>query len=242
MDETPDCARVSPLLAELATGAATGYERAEALRHVARCPACRGELAELSRVADDVLLLAPLREPPAGFESAVMRRLHPTTGRRRRVRLPGAARSLPGAARTRPLAVRLVAVAAALILAVVAGAATESWRTEPDRRLADEYRQVLARPATGPKSAAVTTDSGDVVGNVYLYPGSPAWVMVAITNAPEAGNYTMDVVTVDGVRYQAGVCPVSGRTGTVGYSLPVSIASIGAIELTRPDVRLTVRP
>lgn len=241
MDETPDCARVSPLLAELATGAATGYERADALRHVAGCPACRAELAELSRVADDVLLLAPLREPPAGFESAVMRRLHPVTGRRRRLRLPGFARMRRPPA-VRPVAVRLVAAAAALIVAVVAGAAVESWRTEPDRRLADEYRQVLARPATGPRSAAVTTDSGGVVGNVYLYPGSPAWIMVAITAAPEPGNYVMDVVTVDGVRYQAGVCQVTGRTGTVGYSLPVSIGSIAAIEMTRPGVRLTVHP
>src|SRR5690348_15830571 len=161
MDETPDCARVGPLLAELATGAATGYERAEALRHVARCPACRGELADLSRVADDVLLLAPLREPPAGFESAVMRRL-PGLARTRR---PRAVR--PRA--VRPLAVRLVAAAAALVVAAGAGGAVESWRTEPERRLADEYRQVLARPAAGPRSAAVTTDNGATVGNVYLY-------------------------------------------------------------------------
>lgn len=232
MDETPDCARVGPLLAELATGAATGYERAEALRHVARCPACRGELADLSRVADDVLLLAPLREPPAGFESAVMRRL-PGLARTRR---PRAVR--PRA--VRPLAVRLVAAAAALVVAAGAGVAVESWRTEPERRLADEYRQVLARPAAGPRSAAVTTDSGATVGNVYLYQGSPAWVMVAITAAPEPGDYTMDVVTVGGKRYQAGVCPVTGRTGTIGYSLPVPIASIATIELNRPGVRLTV--
>ena len=232
MDETPDCARVGPLLAELATGAATGYERAEVLRHVAGCPACRGELADLSRVADDVLLLAPLREPPAGFESAVMRRL-PGLARTRR---PRAVRSLAA----RPLAVRLVAAAVALVVAVGAGVAVESWRTEPERRLADEYRQVLARPPSGPRSVAVTTDSGAPVGNVYLYQGSPAWVMVAITAAPEPGDYTMDVVTVGGVRYRAGVCPVTGRTGTIGYSLPVPIASIATIELNRPGVRLTV--
>src|SRR5258705_10219908 len=82
MDETPGCARVSPLRAELATGAATGYERARALGHVAGCPACRGELADLSRVADDLLLLAPRREPPAGFESAGLRPLHPIPSRR----------------------------------------------------------------------------------------------------------------------------------------------------------------
>jgi hypothetical protein len=238
MDETPDCARVRPLLAELATGAATGHERAQALRHAAGCPACRAELAELARVADDLLLLAPLREPPAGFESAVMRRLHPVTAPpRRRTR-----RARPNAAR-RPLVARLVAAAAALVVAASAGVALEFWRTASDRRLADQYRQVLAQPAgQGPRSAAVTTDSGEVVGTMYLYPGSPAWVMVAITAAPEPGNYTMDVVTVNGARYQAGVCPVTGRTGTIGYPLPVPIARIAAIELTRPGLRLTVHP
>jgi hypothetical protein len=232
MDETPDCARVGPLLAELATGAATGHERALALRHVVHCAGCRTELAELSRVADDLLLLAPLREPPAGFETAVMHRLAPGAerpGRRGRGWRSGGA--------------RLLAAAAALLLAVSAGAALESWRTAPDRRLADRYRQVLAQPSSpGPRSAAVTTDGGDVVGHVYLYQGSPPWVMVAITAAPEPGSYAMDVVTVDGVRYPAGVCPVTGVTGTIGYSLPVPLARIAAIELTRPGLRLTVRP
>jgi hypothetical protein len=238
MDETPDCARVRPLLAELATGAATGHERALALRHVAACPACRAELAELSRIADDLLLLAPLREPPAGFESAVMRHLHPVAApRRRRTR-----RKRPGTAQ-RPLVARLVAVATALVVAVSGGVALEFWRTGPDRRLADHYRQVLAQPAGQyPRSAAVTTDNGDVVGTVYLYPGSPPWVMVAITAAPEPGNYAMDVVTANGARYPAGVCPVTGRTGTIGYPLPVPVASIAAIELTRPGLRLTVHP
>jgi len=235
MDETPECARVRPLLAELATGAATGHERALSLRHVAACSACRAELAELSRVADSLLLLAPLREPPAGFESAVLRRLEPgVAAPARRLRFGTAARSR---------VVRSVAAAAVLLVAVSGGVAVESWRTATDRRLADEYRHQLAQPGgVGPRSAAVTTDSGEVVGKVYLYPGSPAWVMVAITAAPEPGNYTMDVVTVDGVRYPAGVCPVTGSTGTIGYSLPVPIEHIAAIELTRPGVRLTVHP
>jgi hypothetical protein len=238
MDETPDCARVRPLLAELAAGAATGYERAVVLRHVAGCPACLAELAQLSRVADELLLLAPLREPPAGFESAVLRRLDPATTRTRR-----RARRWQFGTAGRPLAVRLVAAAAALVVAASVGVAVESWRTAPDRRLAEQYRHVLAQPGgAGPRSAAVTTDNGEVVGNVYLYQGSPAWVMVAITDAPQSGNYAMDVVTVDGVRYPAGVCPVAGRTGTVGYSLPVPIAAIAAIELSRPGLRLTGHP
>ena len=234
MDETPECARVTPLLAELAAGAATGYERALALRHVAGCPTCLAELAELSRAADDLLLLAPLREPPAGFETAVLRRLEPAVTQPRR-----RGRRWRFATAARPL----VAAVAALVVAVWLGFAVESWRSAPDRRLAEQYRHVLTQPGgAGPRSAVVTTDSGAVVGNVYLYPGSPAWVMVAITDAPESGDYAMAVVTVDGVRYPSGVCPVAGRTGTVGYSLPVPIAGIAVIELTRPGLRLSVHP
>src|SRR5262245_6624108 len=231
MDETPDCAQVGPLLAELATGAVAGYERAQGLRHVAGCADCRRELAELSRVADDLLLLAPVREPPAGFESAVMRRLE----------LAGAA-PRRGVRPWRP-SVRLLAAAAAVVLAVSAGVAWESWRTAPDRRLAGQYRHVLAQPGVaGPRSAPVLTADGGVVGHVYLYPGSPPWVMVSITDAPQSGDYTMDVVTADGVRYRAGVCRVAGGTGTIGYALPVPIARIAAIELIRPGQRLTVNP
>src|SRR5215467_1195390 len=81
MDETPDCEAVRPLLEELATGAVTGHDRAFALMHVAHCDRCRRELTELTRVADDLLLLAPRREPPAGFDAAVARRLATLTDR-----------------------------------------------------------------------------------------------------------------------------------------------------------------
>src|SRR5262245_10199369 len=75
MDETSDCRRVRPLLAELAIGAATGIDRDWALRHVTGCVACQRELAELALTADRLLLLVPEREPPAGFETAVMNRI-----------------------------------------------------------------------------------------------------------------------------------------------------------------------
>src|SRR5215472_11306836 len=75
MDETFGCAHVRPLLAELATGAATGIDRDRALRHVETCVACQHELAELALAADQVLLIVPECEPPAGFETVVMDRI-----------------------------------------------------------------------------------------------------------------------------------------------------------------------
>src|SRR5262245_42378735 len=86
MDELRECSQIRPLLPELATGAATGHDRARVLRHCAGCAACRHDLAEYARVADEVLLLAPVHEPPAGFESAVVARMRSTTPVKGRLR------------------------------------------------------------------------------------------------------------------------------------------------------------
>jgi hypothetical protein len=78
------------------------------------------------------------------------------------------------------------------------------------------------------------------VGHVYLFPGTPAWILVAITAAPQPGGYTMSVVTTAGVRYNAGVCQVTGQVGTAGYPLPVAVNQVALIEMTRPGIRLDV--
>ncbi|SEF12216.1 anti-sigma factor family protein [Jiangella alba] len=69
------CGEVADALAEVATGAASGPDRARVLAHLADCPDCRRELEELTRVADEVLLVAPEHDPPAGFEGAVLARI-----------------------------------------------------------------------------------------------------------------------------------------------------------------------
>ena len=101
MTEPHDCPAMQSLLAELATGAAAGHDRAWALGHVAGCPTCRTELAELARVADGLLMLAPPAKPPTEFESAVLARLDaaPCPARRRR---SGALRRLAGGRRPPP--------------------------------------------------------------------------------------------------------------------------------------------
>jgi hypothetical protein len=251
MDETPDCQSVNPLLAELAIGAATGHDRADAVRHVAGCPACRHEVAELARVADDLLLLVPEREPPPGFETAVAQRIanlaepQPRRGRsgQRPGRLGGTVPRLvmPGWLPER--AVRLAAVTVVLAVAAAGGAAATYWQTASDRHLADRYRQTVATAGSQfPRATPVTSTTGAVVGHLFLYQGSPPWAMVAITDAPQPGNYTMVVVTTRGLSYSVGVCAVTGRSGTAGYPLTVPVAQIAAIELSRPGIRLTAHP
>jgi anti-sigma factor RsiW len=60
------------LAPEIALGVLDGEQRAEALRHLATCADCRREVEQLSQVADELVMLAPVQEPPAGFESRVV--------------------------------------------------------------------------------------------------------------------------------------------------------------------------
>lgn len=69
------CAELEELAAELALGTVSGAERAGALDHLAGCAACRALVEELAGVADRLLLLAPVIEPPPGFESKVLARM-----------------------------------------------------------------------------------------------------------------------------------------------------------------------
>src|SRR5262245_8368004 len=115
-----DCAEIRPALAELAVGALSGDERAEALRHVESCPDCARELERLAELADDLLLLAPPAEPPAGFEAAALARMTPAPRHRSRRQLLG-------------LAAGVVAVALA---GAGAGGAVVHHRGDGDRVLA----------------------------------------------------------------------------------------------------------
>src|SRR5690349_18773011 len=118
----PGCEAVRDLLPELAAGVAAGDDRARALAHLAGCPDCRRELAELSAVVDELVLLAPAREPSPGFESSVLSALTP-------------------ARRWRPNPVALAA-AASLLGALLAGGVV--WaQTAADRHLAQRYRHTL---------------------------------------------------------------------------------------------------
>src|SRR5215467_13218940 len=100
MNDDVSCEQVRALAADLAIGIADGQERDAALRHAATCAECRLLVAELSSVADDLLLLAPAHEPPPGFASRTLARMTPSTPQPR----PQAAarRGLRRAGRGRP--------------------------------------------------------------------------------------------------------------------------------------------
>ena len=94
-----DCASVRDLLPEYAAGALDGRDRATIEAHLQSCAECRFEADAFVEVADSVLALAPLGEPPVGFEAAVLQRIG-TPARRR-------------------MGMRVLAVAAAFVAAVM---------------------------------------------------------------------------------------------------------------------------
>jgi hypothetical protein len=223
MPELPECHAVRPLLPELASGATSGDERARALGHVATCLECSRELAELTKTADALLLLAPPAEPPVGFESRVLARLE----------APPATPAPVQVGRWRRRRSRAVlALAAAVVLAAGTGATTTYWQTADDRRLADQYRATLA-VADGRylTAARITTADGQAAGTVFLYQGNPSWLLLTISAAPTDGPY--DVIAVDqhGAAHPMGRCHVADRAVTAGYRLPLRVAEVAQIQI-----------
>lgn len=226
MDEPARCADLAETLAEVATGAASGPDRARLLRHLTDCEDCRRELDELTRVADEVLLIAPEHEPPAGFEGAVLARLEP--------------KAAPQARRHR-FARPLLYAAAAAVLAV-GGAATVWLATESDRELAAAYRDTLD-VADGQYFAAadLIAPSGNSAGTVFFYQGEPSWLFVVVRDTPTTGAYDV-IVEAGGSATTVGDCIVDSTTCSVGATLPTSVYQVDEVSLIAPDgTTLTAR-
>lgn len=215
MSANGGCAEVRALAPELALGIAGGDERARALEHLAGCPDCRRYLEELAETADELLLLAPTEEPPVGFESRVLERL-PAKPRVRR--------------RFRPLAA--VGAAAAAAAALAAGAVLLA--VQPDRELADSYRETLA-DANGEyfTAAELSTEDGTLAGHVFGYEGSPSWVFATVSSPKRAGAsvYRLELRTRDGRAIPLRTLRFEGATGSVGNALPVSLDEVASVRL-----------
>jgi hypothetical protein len=213
------CDRTRELAAELALGILDGEQRAQALRHLAECPECQRAVEELTAVADELLMLAPEREPPAGFESRVLARLRPA---------PAAAR--PTRRRRRMLAPLAAAAAAAAIAAAVV-----LLTTSDDRRLADHYRATLAAGHGSSFEAARLRAPGQVpAGVVYAYRGATSWIFVVVYGPHRGVPYTAELATTSGRRVPLPSFRLDPKTGTRGEAVPVDLGSIASVRLVGP--------
>jgi putative zinc finger protein len=182
MSDRLSCEEARALAPELSLGSATGEERARLLHHLASCPDCRRLVSELSAVADELLLLAPAHEPPAGFESRVLARVSERQTRSGRLR-------------------RLIGFAAVALLAAGAGGGGVFWAVRSDREIASRYRQVLAVANGEYFSAALLHDvHGAKRGLLVGYQGDTSWLFMTIHGPLDPRTYRAELITREGER------------------------------------------
>jgi hypothetical protein len=219
----PACDRVRELAPELALGILDGAERGDLLEHLSHCPECRHYVDELATTADELVLLAPSAEPPLGFESRVLERIHPAQERPRRRWLPNWR-----------LAVGALAAATAAAIGV--------WvATGPDREVADRYRDTLA-VADGRYFTAVPLerDTGSRIGTVFGYAGDPSWCMVLIrpyegARPVRSGVYEVELERTDGGRAAMGRLTVRNGSGSLGRALGFEYKELHEVRVLRED-------
>jgi hypothetical protein len=208
------CDEMRAIAAELALGLVTGTERAAALAHLASCTACSDEVDQLSSVADRLLLLAPLAEPAAGFETAVLARIGDTSN---------AGTGLARIRRRLPLGVAAAVLVVSLLLVA-------------DLLFASGQGQRVA-------SAPMATASGQVVGEAYVHDGSPGWVFVTLPgwdawSGDWAQSYVLEVTLRNGRKVSLGELALDRGRGGWGTNLAVASADVRTVSVVDGDGHL----
>lgn len=216
MSDRTSCEELRAVAPELALGIAGGDERARALGHLAGCSDCRRHLEQLSSLADELLLLGPAHEPPAGFESRVLGEVREPREPRRR----------------RPLIA--VGAAAAAALATAAG----MWlAVRDDLEIADRYEETLA-VANGEYLSAqpLSAPGGERAGTVFGYQGEPSWVLVTVdpSGRVEPGRYDVQVITPEGKRDGVRPIRITADGGGGGGSIPIEFHEVSEVRLLGP--------
>jgi hypothetical protein len=205
--------------AEIALGIADGEERGEALRHLSTCGECRRVVEQLSQVADELLVLAPVQEPPAGFESRVVEAMGLPKARPR----PRFARWLS----PRWLAPRL---GPALATAAVTAAALVAVYHD-DHQTAERYRGILDQAGGQYFQAEPLADgTGARSGVAFGYQGSPSWIVVTVDPAHRGEVTGGELVTTEG-RTIALPSLALDRNGSWGGAIPLKLYKVASIRL-----------
>lgn len=223
MPDDRQCEALQDAIVELALGIASGDERVRVLEHTSRCPSCRRHLRELSILGDELLLLAPEHEPPAGFELRVLERVgHPD--RRRRRAWP--------TLRGRRAAVLAVVAAA---LAAGAGAAIGVLTATRDERMLGRQLQAVLTRANGQYLAVsdLRDPAGRNQGLVFHYGGQIPWIFVRLDRALPAGRYVATMLTRAGTTTELGRFEL--REGDRGFG---ATARIDLRQVTHLRLRL----
>jgi hypothetical protein len=163
-------------------------------------------------------MLAPIQDPPAGFESRVVEALGLQRPPRRRLPRWLAPRWL--AARLGP-ALAAAAVTAAALVAVY----------HDDHRTAERYRETLAQAGGQYFQAEPLADEAGARGGVaFGYDGSPSWVLVTVDPAHRDAVTRGELVTKDGRTIAIPGLELD-RKGSWGGAIPVNLYRVASIRL-----------
>jgi hypothetical protein len=222
------CDRVRELAPELALDIAAGEDRSAALHHVTGCQACRGLVSELSVVGDELLLGAPVHEPPPGFESRALAAMsEPPPNRRRAPRAHSHRRQW-----------RLVLAAAAALVAGALGGGSVFLATADDRQLAQGYRATLSEGKGSFFAAAPLQGSHGRAGTVFGYEGRPSWVMVTLEPGVRDGRaLEVRIATRAGTYIDIGDAVLRGGNEAWGQQIPVDLSTVMELQFVGPGGR-----
>jgi Putative zinc-finger len=223
------CDEVRELAPELALGIVDGEERADALRHLTGCADCRRAVEELSEVADDLLMVAPVQEPSAGFESRVVAAMGLEEGSPRRKRARWRS--------PRWLALRLGPVVATA--AVTAAAMVGVYHD--DHVTADRYRDTLAE-ANGRSFQAerLIDEAGGRAGVAFGYEGSPSWLLLTVDRGHRDSVTRAELTTKDGRTIALRSLRLDSQ-GSWGGAIPVKLYDVASVRLLGPHSGDTLR-
>lgn len=193
-------------LPEYVMGILDGRARAQLQVHVESCDECASTIRGLTTASESLLHVAMGVEPPAGFESRVLAQI-------------GALELTPRATRRR--GATLIAVAVLVVVSVGAG-----WILS---RVASPS---TANASSGHVEQGALRASGEDVGYVYAYSGTPAWMFVSVKAASSLSSVHCLVVTKSGQHRDLGTFQLSHGVGSWGTPLPVKFSAIRSVELT----------
>jgi putative zinc finger protein len=208
------CEELKDLAPEIALGTIEGEERAEALRHLATCGECRRVVDQLTTVADELLMLAPVQEPPAGFESRVIDAL-------------GFQRQAP----RRRVGRRLFTWLAPPLAAAALTAAALVGVYHDDHITADRYRSTLEQANGQEFQAAPLRDAtGAEAGVAFGYQGDPSWMVVTVDPDHRDRVASAELITRD--RRTVSLPDFELRAdGSWGGAVPVDVYDVESIRL-----------
>ncbi|MYT28216.1 MULTISPECIES: anti-sigma factor [unclassified Streptomyces] len=240
MNKDLTCEQLHEIGAELALGVLSGRARAEATAHLDSCADCRENIGQLALVGDGLLGLLPGREPPAGFEARVARRLtQARAARNGRETARGFGSRRAGIRR----GVRLRIASAAAVLAL--GFGFGGWA------LGSAIEEVVAGPArpvqtaTGMLQAPLTgagAGHGRPAGEIYAHTGAEGWVFMSVDLAdagiPYSGKVTCLLERTDGTAVRLGTFTVRDGDGYWGGPAPVTPSTFSGVRLASADGRV----